>query len=144
MSLPSVTSLTVSGIGNSETIQHPIQECIMLQEASSNVAEIRLSGQITDLAELSEILKGCKNLTYLIVEFFTYSPRHIRRIFCSDVAAILQISAEHSLKYLKSRAFCWKSMIQMTRVKMRTTSGTWSTAPHSRIYPRSTSKRRCP
>lgn len=105
MSLPSVTSLTVSSISNGETIQYPIEECLRLPVASSNVADMHLSGQFTDRAELTEILNGCKNLAHLTVEFFTYSPRHIRQMFFSDVIAILKISAEHSLKSLKSRAF---------------------------------------
>ncbi|KAL8782618.1 MAG: hypothetical protein Q9195_009608 [Heterodermia aff. obscurata] len=119
MSLPSVTSITITGISGSGTILYPIHDCVTLPEvtlpevtlpevtlpeASSSVTDIWLSGEFTDRAELSEILKGCKNLTRLSVDFIRYSPYHIRQICCPDVIAILQDSAEHSLEFLRLRA----------------------------------------
>ena len=106
MSLPSVTSLTIGTthtVDSSQEIQDLVQGCVTLPEASSNVADLHLTGYFTDSAELSEMLKGCKNLAHLSVEFEDYSQAQFRRICFPEVAAILRISAEHSLKSLKFR-----------------------------------------
>ena len=104
MFLPSVTSLTIGFIGNDKYTENLIQECVTLPEASSNVADLDLTGEFTDSAELSEILKGCKNLAHLSVDFIPpYRRVQNPRICFPDITASLRISAEHSLKSLKFR-----------------------------------------
>ena len=108
MSLPLLTSLTLCSINSNERIQWPIQEVVTLQEASSNVVDLHLSGKFHDREELSEIFKSCRNLVHLSLKFTRYngsSPRDIRHIGWPDVIAILQSSAEHSLKSLQARIY---------------------------------------
>ena len=103
MSLPSVTSLT-SRVGDGETTEHPVEECVTLSKASSNVVDMRLRGKFVDFTELSEVLEGCKNLAYLYVENTDYSIDDDDLLSCADVVAILlRSSAKHSLKSIRFR-----------------------------------------
>ena len=103
MSLRSVTSLDMLGI-NSETVKFFIKDYVTLPKASSNVTHMNLSGQITNRAELCEMLEGCKNLADLRVELIEYDDYDGDMVRCSDIVAILRNSAEHSLTSLHLRA----------------------------------------
>ena len=100
MSLQSVNSLILDGNADSEIIQHFIEECFTLSEASSNVVNLQLNGDFTNRGGLSEILKGCRKLARLSVNCPAHAFPSRRHLCCSDIVAILsKSSAEHSLTW---------------------------------------------